>query len=103
MITEAQERLLNLLQFGKENAVTRDYLSFMLDRNDREIRRMIEELRQEGYIICSSTQHKGYWKPTKRSEVNEFIIQMDNYAKKCFKACQSAKEYMKNHEDQLHA
>lgn len=102
MITEAQERLLTLIPRGKENAISREQLSSMLDMPDRKVRKMIEELRVEGYVICSSTQHKGYWKPTKRSEVNEFIIQMNNYGKKCFNAAKSAREYMKNHEDQLH-
>lgn len=103
MTTEAQERLLALIPYGKNNAVSRDYLTFMINRSDRVVRSMIKNLRASGTIICSDTQYKGYWRPTKRSEVNEFIIQMNNYGKQCFNAAKTAREYMKNHEDQLHA
>lgn len=103
MITELQERLLSLIPHGKDNAISREQLVTLTNVSDRKVRKIVEELRAEGNIICSSTQTKGYWKPTKRSEVEEFIIQMNNYGKQCFNAAKSAREYMKNHEDQLHA
>lgn len=101
--TESQERLLNLIPYGKENAVSREYLSYMLGKKDRMVRILIKELRIKGNIICSDSKSKGYWKPTKRSEVRDFITQMSHYGKQCFNAAKSAREYMKDHEDQLHA
>lgn len=103
MITELQERLLNIIPFGKDNAITRDKLANLIGYSDRKIRDNIHHLRMNGYVICSDSGHKGYWRPTKRSEVNDFIIQMESYGKQCFMASKSAREYMKNHEDQLHA
>lgn len=102
MITEAQERLYNLIPYGKANAISRDNLCKLMNCKDRALRKRIHELRLNGYVICTDTRHKGCWKPTKRSEVNDFIIQMQSYGKQCFSAAKSAKEYMKNHEDQLH-
>lgn len=102
MLTEAQERLYNIIPYGKDQAISRERLVQLLGRCDRMIRYDIKELRMNGVVICSDTQHKGYWKPTKRSEVEDFIMQMESYGKQCFNASKSAREYMKNHEDQLH-
>lgn len=103
LTTESLERLSNLIPYGKDNSVSREYLSLLTGWGDRELRRKIKELRMIGDVICSDTSHIGYWKPTKRSEVIEFIDQMESYGKQCFNAAKTAREYMKNHEDQLHA
>lgn len=103
MLTEAQERLYNIIPYGKDQAISRERLVQLLGKDDRKVRSDIKELRMQGFIICSDTKHKGYWKPTKRSEVEDFIMQMESYGKQCFNASKSAREYMKNHEDQLHA
>ena len=103
LITEAQERLSNLIPYGKDKAVSRERLASLMGMNDRTVRNNIKNLRLSGEIICSDTSHRGYWKPTKRSEVEEFIEQMNSYGKQCFNAAKTAREYMENHEDQLHA
>lgn len=45
---------------SKEPA-SREFLSKALDLNDRDIRLMIQELRNLGCWICSSSSSKGYW------------------------------------------
>lgn len=102
MLSEAHERLWSIIPYGKKNAMTRSHLVVMLDMSDRKVRAMIHDLRAAGKVICSDTQGKGYWKPTKRQEVQDFIDQMDSYGKQCFNAAKSARKYMADHEDQLH-
>lgn len=102
MLSESHERLLNILQYGKANAMNRQQLSDLMNISDRKLRSMIHDLRTEGKVICSDAGGKGYWLPTKRSEVQDFIDQMDSYGKQCFNAAKSARKYMSDHEDQLH-
>lgn len=101
MVTEAQVRILNIIPFGKENAISRELLKTYTDMSDRKIRQIIHELRISGQIICSDSGCKGYWRPTKRKEVEDFIEQMESYGKQCFLASKSARQYMLSHEDQL--
>lgn len=102
MLSEAHERLWNIIPYGKKNAMTRSHLTVLMSISDRKVRTMIHDLREAGMVICSDTQGKGYWKPTKRSEVEEFIDQMNSYGRNCFAAAKSARKYMQDHEDQLH-
>lgn len=102
MLSESHERLLNILQYGKSNAITRQELIDLMNISDRKLRSMIHDLRTEGKVICSDAGGKGYWLPTKRSEVQDFIDQMSSYGRQCFNAAKSARKYMKDHEDQLH-
>lgn len=101
MVTEAQERIFSLIPLGKENAISRESLKAYTDMSDRKIRQIIHELRISGKVICSDSSCKGYWRPTKRKEVEDFIEQMESYGKQCFNAGKSAREFMKAHEDQL--
>ncbi len=101
MLTEAQERIYSLIPLGKDNAISRELLRAYTDMSDRKIRKIIHELRINGRVICSDSSCKGYWRPTKRKEVEEFIEQMESYGKQCINAGKSAREYMKAHEDQL--
>ncbi len=102
MLSEAHERLWNILPYGKKNAMTRSHLTTLMAISDRKVRQMIHDLRASGKVICSDTQGRGYWKPTKRSEVQDFIDQMNSYGKQCFNAAKSARKFMADHEDQLH-
>lgn len=101
MLTEAQERVFSLIPLGKDKSISREMLRVYTDMSDRKIRQIIHELRINGKVICSDSSCKGYWRPTKRKEVEDFIEQMESYGKQCFNAGKSAREYMKSHEDQL--
>lgn len=100
--TQAQENVLNAIPYGKENAVTREKLCKETHMDDRKVRRIISELRQKE-LICSLSGSDGYWRPTNREEVKDFLSENTKRIKSLFKMCKLAREYLKNHEDQLHA
>ena len=54
----AKARLLSILYEGKKS---RAELSMRMHLTDREVRELIEELRNESYPICSSSAKSGYW------------------------------------------
>lgn len=102
LMTDAQERVLNAIPYGKENAVTREKLCKETHMDDRKVRDIISELR-DFELICSKSGFDGYWRPTNREEVKDFLSENTKRIKSLFKMCKLAREYLKNHEDQLHA
>ena len=53
--------VLDCLHYGKENAVTREYLSGATDLKDREVRKAIEHLKKQGHPIFNSADGSGYY------------------------------------------
>lgn len=100
--TQAQELVLNAIPYGKDNAVTREKLCKKTHMDDRKVRDIIAELR-DFELICSKSGFDGYWRPTNREEVKDFLSENAKRIKSLFKMCRLAREYLKNHEDQLHA
>ena len=72
MYSENTQRLMNILQTGKGNAVKRKNLTALLGANDRTARHMIEDARREGVVICNDYDGAGYYIPT---ELNELVGQ----------------------------
>lgn len=102
LMTDAQERVLKSIPLGKDNAVTREELCNELKMSDRKVREIISELRQTELIMYDSGR-AGYWKPTNREEVKAFLSQNIKRIKSLHRSCKLARQYLKNHEDQLHA
>ena len=69
MHSENTEKLLNILQKGKENAVKRGDMARLLGTDDRQARQYIEDARREGVVICNDYDGKGYYIPTKIEEL----------------------------------
>ena len=63
-------KLLSLLGFGEENAISMKELATLLDASCRDVRRMIESARTDGIIIASSD--KGYFYPTRDRELSDY-------------------------------
>ena len=55
------EILIAHIPFGRENAVSRDYLAMLLGVTDREMRRLINQARNEGHIIINDQNGRGYY------------------------------------------
>ena len=100
--TQAQENVLKSIPYGKSNAIKREDLCKQTHMDDRKVRDIIAELR-DFELICSKSGFDGYWRPTNREEVKEFLNENTKRIKSLFKMCKLAREYLKNHEDQLHA
>lgn len=100
MITESHEIILNLIPYGKKRAITREELKELTGFQERKICEIISEIRKNKLIVSSSGL-KGYYKPTTRNEVEAFIKEGESRAKKNFASIKLAKNYLKDHEDQL--
>jgi len=61
------------LRFGRENATSIEELEQKLSMGERIIRERIKtenrELARRGYVILSSSRHKGYWLSNDREEI----------------------------------
>lgn len=99
--TQNQLLIKSLIKHGKENAISRNELARLSGLSDRKVRSIINELRCLDLVICSSSQHNGYWYPTKRQEVVEFQIEMNNRMRNERKMVNSANKYLKVHGDQM--
>ena len=64
--------LINMLGCGAENAMSREYLASMLQTSDRHIRRMVQEAREKGVPIISSSHVTGYFLPKSEAELVRF-------------------------------
>jgi DNA-binding GntR family transcriptional regulator len=53
--------MLQYLKKGRKNAVTRSELARLAGVSDRRMRKAIEDLRNEGYLICNLQDGKGYF------------------------------------------
>lgn len=89
------------LKFGKKNALTREQLTLLIGANDRHTRALIQELREEGVIIISSSQTKGYYYPSNKQEAEQFVHEMEKRGKRCMYTCKQARQWIKNNENQL--
>lgn len=68
------QRILNLLKTGKENAITGKRLAYILEElDDRKVRKTIFQLIKQGYPILSSVSgSKGYYLAKDYQEVLEY-------------------------------
>lgn len=70
------------IPFGRENAVTREYLSKITGIGERKIRCFIklanQELSKEGKAIISSSREKGYWMTDNIDEMESYLREADH-------------------------
>lgn len=66
------------IPFGKENAVTREYLCKVTGLDDRTVRDEISKERRKGCIILSSSEKAGYWQSDDLEEIKRHIRESDN-------------------------
>ena len=67
--------VLDYIPFGKQNAISRERLSELSGMGDRQMRREIERLREEGNVILSSSHSGGYWRSDDASEIGRYIVE----------------------------
>ena len=51
----------SLLDYGKENAISRKDLAHIIGVSDRQMRKMVEEARRDGLVVCCDQDSKGYY------------------------------------------
>lgn len=101
MLTEAHERVANLIPYGKEKAITRSELVTLTGFNDRKVRDIIADLRKNEIFICSTSGQKGYWKATKREELEDLANEFHDRGIDCLSTESKIRKYIRVHEDQL--
>lgn len=60
-MTDDAKTVINLLGFGRKNALSRAALAALTDMTDRKVRRAIESARRDGLIIISAEDGSGYY------------------------------------------
>jgi len=90
----------NDIPIGRENAVSREQLSFLWNCTGREVRAQIASLRNtvssDGYAILSSTAGtEGYWRSDNPVEIKQYLHEMEARAKSTFRAMKEAKSVLR--------
>lgn len=88
-------KIVNLIPFGKDNAITRTALCNITGLADREVRRKIAEERRDN-VILSVDDGKGYFHPTcnEKKEVEIWLKKEKNRGISVFKAMKAAQAFL---------
>lgn len=84
--------IIDLIPYGKSNAVSREKLAELTGMTDRAIRKAIQALREDGEIILSSSHGKGYWRSSDTSEMAQYIRENDSRCRKMNRTNRKIKE-----------
>ena len=86
------------IPFGKENAVTREYLSAATGLKDRKVRMLIALARRE-HPILNLSDGKGYYRPTVEEylEAKQFYNQETARAKSIFWSLHGLKKWLRKY------
>ena len=68
--------VVNLIPFGKQNAISRERLASLSKMNDRQVRRCIEAARRDGIYIITNPERGGYYQTAKLDEI-EYQYRID--------------------------
>lgn len=86
------EMILQAIGTGEKNAANVEQLSMITGLNDRELRKAVERLRRDGYVIISSDN--GYYYPETVEEVKRYISKESKRARSIFFTLRSARELL---------
>ena len=73
-LSDREEIVLDAIPFGKENAVTREYLTAKTGLPDRQVRKAIEEIRRN-HIVLNDQDGKGYYRSYDLDDIERFYRQ----------------------------
>lgn len=94
----------DFIPFGKENAVSKAYLSKMTGADERIVRAAIKrenaELAKKGIAIVSTASHKGYWKTDDVQELEAYEAEQMHRALKIMENLRPVKSLIKAHYEQ---
>lgn len=86
------EMILQAIGTGESGAVSAEQLTMITGLNDRELRKAVERLRRDGYVIISS--EGGYYYPETVEEVKRYISKESRRARSIFFTLRSARELL---------
>ena len=73
-LSDREEIVLDAIPFGKDRAVTREYLAAKTGLPDRQVRKAIEEIRRN-HIILNDQDGKGYYRSYDLDDIERFYRQ----------------------------
>ncbi len=90
------------IPFGKENAVSRQYLSIATGMSDRKVRMQIAQARRD-YPILNLSDGKGYYRPTAEEylEAKQFYHQEIARAKSIFWSLFGLKRWLRKYQSMV--
>ena len=68
------------LKYGKQNAIKREELCEILGVSDRQMRKMIEDAKRDGLVVCSDQDGNGYFLADTKDEYRRQYWQTYNRA-----------------------
>lgn len=86
------ERILQTIGTGESGAVSAEQLTMITGLTSRELRKAVETLRRDGYVIISSDN--GYYYPETVEEVKRYIGKESRRARSIFFTLRSARELL---------
>jgi predicted HAD superfamily hydrolase len=86
---------INLISFGKENSISKESIMRISKIcKEEDFRKALAVLRKK-YIILSSSEHKGYWRPNTKQEYISFILEYTKRLKETEEVITLAQKEMK--------
>lgn len=73
--------IIDFINFGEGNAITRAELCARTGLTDRQVRRAIEDARHAGEIIINKQNGKGYYRPVLIADIEQQYKQNERRAK----------------------
>lgn len=80
---------------NEPNYVSSKDIANILGMNSREVRIVIQRLRDDGYAICA-TPEKGYWLARTSFDMNETLLKMKSHIDNCINTYNSLIECRNN-------
>lgn len=93
--SQVTARLASAIPFGRSNAISREDLAAMLGMNDRQMRRAVEEARNDGLIILCECNGRGYYQSDDLNEIHCQYIQDTNRAMAILKRRKPMRDLLK--------
>lgn len=93
--TPMTEWLAILIPFGRRNAISREALAEKLGMSDRQMRKAVEDARNEGLIILCECNGRGYYQSNDLNEIQCQYIQDTNRAMAILKRRKPMRQLLK--------
>jgi len=90
--------IIDYIQTGKANAISRQQLSDLTGLSDREVRRLIEAARQH-HAICNLQDGKGYFMASNIQEALAFVNIQNSRGRAVFDATAGAREFIRHYDN----
>lgn len=92
---KAEEKLLSVIPFGKDNAISRKDLMNVMECSERELRLIISLARQDAVIINNQCANGGYYQTDDVNEIQKWVKQETHRAKSIFGNLKGANKILK--------